>query len=96
MGFQCKISFNPDRNRQAIEVRWLSKREEENSPPLQFNSTDAEIADSRKHLCLILDSELNFNEHTESNITKCNKIIGLMKKLFLNLSRESLLTIYKS
>ena len=95
MGFQCKMSFNPDQNRQAIEVRWPSKREKD-SPPLQFNSTDVEIADSRNHLRLILDSELNFNEHTESNITKCNKIIGLMKNLFVTLSRESLLTIYKS
>ena len=37
-----------------------------------------------------------FNEHIQSKTTKCNKIIGLMKKLSLALSRESLLTIYKS
>ena len=63
---------------------------------MQFNSTDVQIADSQKHLGLILDSKLNFNEHIESKITKCNKIIGLMKKLSLILSRKSLLTIYKS
>ena len=32
----------------------------------------------------------------ESKISKCNKIIGLMKKLSQILSRKRLLTIYKS
>ena len=44
----------------------------------------------------MLGSKLNFNEHIENKITKCNKIIGLMEKLSLILSRKSLLTIYKS
>ena len=94
--FQWKMSFNPDRNKQAIEVCFSNKRDKENYQPLQFNSTDVQIDDSQKHLGLILDSKLNFNEHIESKITKCNKIIGLMKKFSLILSRKSLLTIYKS
>ena len=63
---------------------------------MKFNSSDVQIADNHKHLGLILDSKLNFKEHIESKVTKCNKIIGLMKKLSLFLSRKSLLTIYKS
>ena len=63
---------------------------------MQFNSTDVQIVDSQKHSGLILDSKLNFNEYIVSKITKRNKIIGLMKKLSLILSRKSLLTIYKS
>ena len=94
--FQWKISFSTDPNKQAIEVRFSNKRNKENYPPLQLNSTDVQIADSQKHLGLILGSKLNFNEHIESKITNCNKIIGLMKKLSLILSRKSLLTIYKS
>ena len=94
--FQWKMSFNPDPNKQAIEVCVSNKRDKENYQPLQFNSTDVQITDSQKHLDLILDSKLNFNEYIESKITKCNKIIGLMKKLSLTLSRKSLLTIYKS
>ena len=54
------------------------------------------IADSQKHLGLILESKLDFNEHIESKIGKCNEIIRSMKKLSLILSRKSLLTIYKS
>ena len=83
-------------NKQTKELRFSNKRDKENYPPLQFNSTNVKIADSQKDLGLILDSKLNFNEHIESKITKCNKIIGLMKKLSLILSRKSLLTIYKS
>ena len=88
--------FNPDPNKQAIEVCFSNKRDKVNYPPSHFNSTNVQVADSQKHLGLVLDSKLNFNKHIESKITKCNKIIGLMKKLSQFLSRKSLLTIYKS
>ena len=80
--------FSPDPNKQAIEVHFSNKRDKENYPPLHFNSTDVQIADRQKHLGLILDSKLNFNEHIERKFTKCNKIKGLMKKLSLTLSRK--------
>ena len=82
------MPFNPDPNKQAIDVYFSNKRDKENYLPLQFNSTDVQRADGQKHLGLILEYKLNFNEHIES--------IGLMKKLSLTLSRKRLLTIYKS
>ena len=87
------MSFNPDPNKQAIKVCFSNKRNKGNYPPLHFNSTDVQVTDSQKHLGLELDSQLNFNEHIDSKITKCNKIVGLMKKLSQFLSRKSL-TIY--
>ena len=51
---------------------------------------------NNKHLGLVLDSRLDFNEHITNKINKCNKIIVIMKKLSLFLSRKTLLTIYKS
>ena len=90
------MSFNPDPNKQVMEVCFSNKCNKENYLPLQFNNTDVQIANSQKHLGLILDSKLKFNKHIESKITKCNKIIGLMKTLSLFLSRKSLLTICKS
>ena len=90
------MSFHSDPNKQAIEVCVSNKRDKGNYQPLQFNNTDVQIGDSRKHLGLILDCKLNFNGHIESKITKCNKIKGLMKKLYIILSRKNLLTIYKS
>ena len=77
--FKQKSSFNPDPNKQAREVCFSNNRDKEKYPPLQSNNTDVQMADSQKHLGLILDSKLNFNEHTESKITKCNKIIGSTK-----------------
>ena len=44
-----------------------------------------------------IDSKFDFNnEHIESKITKWSRIIGLMKIIYLTLSRKSSLTIYKS
>ena len=86
--FQWKVPFNPDPNKQATEaeVCFSNKRDKGNYPLLHFNSTDFQLADSQKHLGLILGSNLNFNEHVDSKTTKCNEIIGLIKsclKLFL-------------
>ena len=61
-----------------------------------FNYTKVQLANSQKHLGLIVYSKLDFNEHIDSKINKCNKIIGIRKRLSLILSRKSLLTIYKS
>ena len=72
------------------------KRENENYPSLVFNDTKVQLANSQQHLGLILDSKPDFNEHIGNRINKCNKIIGIMKRLSSILSRKSLLTIYKS
>ena len=84
MGFPMKMSLNPDPNKQAIEVHFSNKCDKGNYLSLQFNSTDIYIADSQNYLGLILDYKLNFDEHTESKITRCNKIIGLMKNKICN------------
>ena len=80
--------FNPDRNKQAIEVCFSHRGKKKNTPPLVFNSTNTQSAASQKHLGLILDSKLDFNDHIGNNINKCNKI--------LTQSRKGLLTIHKA
>ena len=94
--FQWKMSFNPYTNKQVVAVCFSNNCNNENCPPLHFNSTDVQVTDSQKYLGLVLDSNLNFNEQIGSRITKCNKIIGLMKKPPQIISRKSLLIIYKS
>ena len=96
MSFPVEMPFNLHPNKQAIEVHLSNKRSKENYQPLQFNSSDVQIADSHKYLGVIIDSKSNFNEYIESKMTKCNKIIEEMKQFSLILSRKSLLTIYKS
>ena len=90
--------FNPDHNKQAVEILFSKKRyEKDNYPPLNFNDNKVQTAISLKHhLGLVSDSKLDFNEHISNKINKCNKIIGIMKKLSLFLSWKTLLTIYKS
>ena len=63
--FQWKMSFNPDPNKQVIEVCFSNKCNKGNYPPFHFNSRNIQVADSQKHLGLVLDSKLNFNEHIE-------------------------------
>ena len=93
--FQWKMLFNPDRNKQAVEILFSKKQhEKDNYPPLNFNGDNVQTAISRKHLGLVLDFKLEFNERISNKINRCNKIIGIMRKLSLFLSRKTLLTIY--
>ena len=104
--FQWKMLINPDPNKQAVEILFSKKQHEKNNyPPLNFNRDNVQTAISQKHLSLVLDSKLDFNEHISNKINKehiankinkCNKIIGIMKKLSLFLSRKTSLTFYKS
>ena len=51
---------------------------------------------STKHLGMTLDSKLNFNLHLDEKISKAYKGVGMIKKLQCELSRKTLITIYKS
>ena len=92
LAFQWKMLFNPDPSKQAIEICFSHKRDNVSYPSLVFNDSKVQLANSQKHLGLILDSKLDFHEHIDNKIKKCNKV----KRLSLILSRKSLLTIYKS
>ena len=50
----------------------------------------------QKHLGIVLDSKLNFASHVNQKIRKCNKLIGLIRRILVHLPRNALLTIYKS
>ena len=93
---QWKMLFNPDPNKQANEVIFSRKKIEQNHHPLTFNDSFVQIVSSQKHLGLILDQKLNFLKHTEDKISKANKGIGLLRKLYYFVPRDTLLSIYKS
>ena len=48
-----------------------------------------------KHLGIYLDEKLNFTNHIKEKISKANKGIGILRKLYNVLPRNSLITIYK-
>ena len=88
--------FNPDPAKQAIEVRFSHKRNNVSHQPLAFNNNKTQSTPSHKRLGLVLDSKLDFNQCIDGKINRCNKIIGIMKRLSITLSRKSSLTICKS
>ena len=45
---------------------------------------------------VVLDSNLNISTHIDQKIKKCNKMIGVIRRLSVNLPRNALLAIYKS
>ena len=59
--------FNPDPNKQAAEILFSKKHEKDNYQPLNFNDDNVQTAISQKHLGLVLDSKLDFNEHNKQS-----------------------------
>ena len=90
------MSFNPDPNKQAAEVTFSRKQNTLGQPDVFFNNFPVNSTHSQKHLGLSLDNKLNFYSHLKEKIAKANKGIGTIKRLYKNLPRNALLSIYKS
>ena len=90
------MNFNPDPNKQAQEVIFSRKISKINHPPLLCNQNLIKSSSSQKHLGMVLGTKLDFNLHIKNVQSKVNKTIGLLRKLKNILSRQSLITIYKS
>ena len=82
--------FNPDPTKQPTEVCFLHKHDNVPHESLTFNNNKIQYAPAQKHRGLILDSELDFNQHVDDKINKCKKVIGFTKRLPMTLSRKKL------
>ena len=69
------MNSNPDPAKQAHEVIFSRKAKEIYHPPLAFNDTIVSQSSSQKHLDVILDSKLMFDEHVKMVSLKINKTI---------------------
>jgi len=67
------MSFNPDPQKQAIELRFSKKRLAVDHPIILFNNIPVKQVDEHKHLGLILDSKPSFSAHVKSSISKARK-----------------------
>ena len=65
---QWKMSFNPDPTKQTQEIIFSRKVSRRDSPDLMFNNGIANLTIIRKHLGMIIDSKLNFDEDLKSVI----------------------------
>ena len=88
--------FNPDLIKQAQEVIFSWKLNKQVHSNLTFNNSQVSQTESQKHLGLILDNKLNFNEHLKGVLDKISKTIDLIHEFQHVLPRISLLTIYKT
>ena len=77
--FQWKMSFNPDPCKQAQEVNFSRKLKNESHPPLLFNNGNVSSCKSQKHLGVLLDSKLTFEEQYKTILSKTNRTIGLLR-----------------
>ena len=86
------MQFNPAPTKQANEVIFSRKTSSNNllHPPIKFNNNDITKYQHQKHLGIVLDSKLNFNAHVDQKIKKCNRIIGLIRRLSINIPRNAL------
>ena len=96
--FQWKISFNPDPSKQAQEVFFSCKSKRSTHLPLFFNNSNDSQTFSQKHLGVILDFKLTFEDHLNNAFAKVYKAVGLLHKRCNIFSRiyYLLITIYKA
>ena len=80
--YSWKMSFNPDLSKQATEIVFSKKRSDIQLPTLRFNNNILTPTKSHKHLGMILDSKLNFKNHLSEKISKANKGIGIIRRLY--------------
>ena len=93
--YQWKMAFNPDPAKAANEVLFCN-RNGTNMPKLSFVGNVIQPVESHKHLGLILDSKLTFNQHIKEKINKANYGILMIRKLHRYLPRNALVNIFKS
>ena len=90
-----RMSFNPDPQKQAVELLLSKKKNEVDHPVILFNNIPVKKVEEHKHLGIILDSKLSFSAHIKSAISKTRKGIGLLKYLSKYLPRHTLNELYK-
>ena len=72
---QWKMVFNPDINKEAIEVIFSVKKNTREHPELIFNGIPVSREDYTKHLGVYLDSRLNFSKHIREAIIKATTFL---------------------
>ena len=89
------MQFNPDKNKQAIQVIFSQKRDKPAHPLLYINRSEVVLRHEQKHFGMILDSELSFYSHVKEKIVNARKAIGVIRFMSRYVTREVLDQMYK-
>ena len=87
------MSFNPDISNQAHEVLFSRKNIKSSHPDIYFDNNEVKTNNTQKHLGLILDEKLKFNQHLKEVIDKSTKGIDVLRKLQYHILHNSLVTL---
>ena len=63
--FKWKMKFNPDHTKQAQEIIFSRKKAFYINPVVYFNNTPVNSMATHKHLGMILDSKLSYENHLQ-------------------------------
>ena len=64
--------------------------------PYTLRGHQLEVVDHEKDLGVIVDCELKFDLHIAEKINKASKMLGITRRSFLHLDKESFLILYKA
>ena len=70
---QWKMNFNPDTTKQGQEVIFSCKVKKTAHPPLLLKNASVTWTSSQKHLGIILDNQLKFDDHIKMVFRKISK-----------------------
>ena len=77
--YQWKMLFNPDKNKQAVQVIFSCQKYKPIHPPLIFNQSELVKNDEHTHLGMILDPKSNVNSHVREGIIKAKRGICIIR-----------------
>ena len=92
--FQWKIGFNPEPSKTSSRSHIYEKASEKWLTSLSFNDRFVKEICKQKHLGMLLDFRLDFQEHWKFLLKKVNKTVAFLCKFQNILPRPVLLTIY--
>ena len=78
--FHWKMKFNSYHTKQAQEIIFSRKKTVSFHPVAYFNNTPVNSTASHKHLGMILESKLSYENHLQFVFSRVNKTIGLLRK----------------
>lgn len=94
LAYRWKMQFNPDANKQALDVVFSEKLENKMHSQIFFNNSPVARSNFLKHVGVYLETKIDCT-YVKEKMKKAIKGVNIIIKLHPILPMHSLLTIYK-